>query len=508
MSNQLRTLSIAAPGFAGLNTQDSPIDMPIEFCSIGDNCVIDKFGRVAARKGYNVLTETGAPGTEILSTGFFEDSAGNTTVYSATASAIYKGTDTMTSVYSTSVTDGHWQYINFNEQMIFIQAGHDPLVASSGGSPALLSQTVGTDGASLAGANVGMGAYGRLWLADTTAKKSTLYWSDLLTPATFNSGSAGALNLNDVWPQGQDEITAVAAHNGFLIILGRHSIVIYDGVDGGSPATDLNLVDTVSSVGCVSRDSVVSTGADLLFLSAEGVRSFGRTVQEKSMPQRDISGNVRDDIQLLINTSTTLDEVKAIYSPLDSFYAVLFPAETTAYVFDLRRPLQDGNLRATRWPNCPFTCFTRDWETDTIYVGGASGMGSYSGYTDDGSSYLMSYLTHQNNFGLPLTEKMLKKIRPVIIGTSGSNATIKWGFDFEATTNSQTLPLEQVIRAEYGTAEYNIAEYGAGAKINILNVNAFGSGTKIQVGLDVTINGDAFSIQELTLYATTGRVTW
>ncbi len=503
--SKLETITVSAPGFAGLNTQDSPITMPIEFAEVADNCVIDKFGRIAARKGYNVVTTTGAPVDPIKSIGYFEDADPlNKTIYSATDSAIYSGTSTMTSLYTTGVTAGNWQYLNFNEQMIFIQANHAPLIASGGGTPALLNQTVSVTGDNLTGANVGLAAFGRLWLADTTAQKSRIYWSDLLIPGTFNAGSAGQIDLNDVWPQGQDQITALAAHNGFLVIFGRHSIVVYQGAE--SPA-NMVLADTVSSVGCVARDSVQSTGTDLLFLSAEGVRSFGRTIQEDSMPERDISGTVRDDISVLTQSSD-MAQIKSVYSPKDSFYALLFGGEAVAYVFDVRRPLPNGNLRATRWPICPFTCFTRDWDNDLIFVGGDSGVGTYAGYNDNGNTYQMSYLTHQNNFDLPLTTKMLKKIRPIIIGTSNSNAVLRWGFDFGTATNSRVLSLKQSSNSQYGIDEYGLAEYGTADIINILNVNAFGAGTKIQVGLDVQINGEPFSVQELTLYARMGRTTW
>ena len=60
MAQQLQPLTIAAPGFAGINTQDSPIGLDPSFASIADNCVIDQLGRVGARKGYETVTTNGA----------------------------------------------------------------------------------------------------------------------------------------------------------------------------------------------------------------------------------------------------------------------------------------------------------------------------------------------------------------------------------------------------------------------------------------------------------------
>jgi hypothetical protein len=53
MSKAITTYSISAPGFYGLNTQDSPLDLASGFASIATNCVIDSFGRIGSRKGFS-----------------------------------------------------------------------------------------------------------------------------------------------------------------------------------------------------------------------------------------------------------------------------------------------------------------------------------------------------------------------------------------------------------------------------------------------------------------------
>jgi hypothetical protein len=82
-------------------------------------------------------------------------------------------------------------------------------------------------------------------------------------------GTSGSINIAKVFPDGYDEVTGLAAHNGFLVIFGRHSIVVYQGAE--SPAT-MQLVDTIAGVGCIERDSIQSTGDDLIFLSHIGYR--------------------------------------------------------------------------------------------------------------------------------------------------------------------------------------------------------------------------------------------
>ena len=50
MSQQIQTFSITAPGFYGLNTQDSSLDLASGFALNAINCVIDQYGRIGARK--------------------------------------------------------------------------------------------------------------------------------------------------------------------------------------------------------------------------------------------------------------------------------------------------------------------------------------------------------------------------------------------------------------------------------------------------------------------------
>ncbi len=60
MSQQIQTFSVSAPGFFGLNTQDSPLDLAAGYAAIATNCVIDQYGRIGSRKGWSrVNTSSG-----------------------------------------------------------------------------------------------------------------------------------------------------------------------------------------------------------------------------------------------------------------------------------------------------------------------------------------------------------------------------------------------------------------------------------------------------------------
>ena len=52
MSKQLQSYSLSAPGFFGLNTEDSPLDLGVGFALVATNCILDQYGRIGARKGW------------------------------------------------------------------------------------------------------------------------------------------------------------------------------------------------------------------------------------------------------------------------------------------------------------------------------------------------------------------------------------------------------------------------------------------------------------------------
>ena len=102
MAQQLQNITIAAPGFFGLNTQDSPIGLDPSFASIADNCVIDKSGRIAARKGWDEVSTNGSAvlGTSrgIETVYEYVDKSGDKYVLSAGNNKIFSGTTTLVDV--------------------------------------------------------------------------------------------------------------------------------------------------------------------------------------------------------------------------------------------------------------------------------------------------------------------------------------------------------------------------------------------------------------------------
>ena len=575
MAQQLQNITVQAPGFAGINSQDSPLSLDQSFAATASNCIIDEFGRVGSRKGYTEVSTDSSTATQLGTSKGIEviheyvKRDGTKIIFSAGNNKIFTGTTTLTPVTlpaDYSITENNWKIITFNDDVFFFQRGHEALhydsSAQSGNATLILAED---SSHSAPEANEVIAAYGRLWAADVNGNKHTVYFSDLLIGNKWHGGSSGSLNLTNVFPSGNDEIVALSAHNGFLIIFCKRSIIIYSGAELPSAENVVfSLHDTIEGVGCIERDSVQHTGTDIIFLSEDGVRSFGRTVQEKSMPMRDISNNVRTELTELVKQQT--NPIKSIYSADEAFYLLSLADSQTVYCFDMRGELPDGSNRVTTWAgiNPRSLALLQD---GTIYLGREDGIFQYGGYSDNGNTYEMIYYSNPLNFGNSTNLKFLKKFNITVIGNVASQSTLAWGYDYATAFNKKVFntgsintdtseynagqfgdntttlvapsstgtylgafssaPTTDVTNALYynttdsklyywdGSAwveedtidtAYVASKYTTGVDIQRPAVNTNGSGRTVTIGIESEINGAPYSIQQIDVHALLGRL--
>lgn len=533
----IQPVAITSPGFFGINTQDSGVTLDLSFTLEADNAVIDKSGRMAARRGWEYQTTAG--GTSTLPECMVEfdnyTATGSHTIISGGDEKLYRGEGTMSAmpVYNTNadatitytISDNNWQFkqaefesgTNFSPHMYAVQKGHPTLVyhklpvgGGGGGSHAHTGdfglQRLGDVGNVPSGyatdtftPNVALSAFGRMWMANIVNDPLTIYHSVLLDGSDFSGSGSGQLNLEKVIPGG-DKITALAAHNNFLVIFCEHHIVLYQNADDVS---NISLNDVIVGTGCIARDSVQVIGTDLVFLSDSGLRSLGRTIQEKSAPLRDLSKNVRDNFLSLVAVESK-DEIRSIYYEKEAFYLLTLPASGFTFCFDVRATLPDGSYRVTRWDSIDPSSLavTND---NRLLLGQPNGIAQYKNFTDGGSSYVFSYLSPYLDFGNPAVTKIPKKINVTVIGAINTTLALKWAFDYENSFNNADVQTKEGNIAEYGTAEYNVAEYSASVFIDKLSTQLSGNGTILQVGVNASIDSNPLSLQKIDIYSVLGR---
>ena len=503
MAQPLQSINLVAPGFKGVNTEDSPIAQDPSFADVADNAVIDKRGRIAARKGISVITTTKTElGTDYLHRIHqFYDDAGNEEILSTGNNKILKGTTTLTDITPASYTISadNWKIVNFNDKAYFFQRGYDPLVYDDTNGLRTFTVVNGSATDATLKCNEAVASFGRLWIVDNASDTQTIYWSDLLTGNDFSGGSSGSINVAKAWPDGYDEVVALAAHNNALVIFGQHSILLYEGAT--SPAS-MALADTVSGVGCIDRNSVQSIGTDVLFMSNSGLRSLGRAIQEKALPLSDLSLNVKTEIIEVIDAET--EPVASIYSPENSFYLICFPSQATIYCFDLKGRLENGAYRTTRWTSVGHKSFARD-KDGTLYIGTTDGLGKYDTFLDNASVYRFRYFSPALTFGDPSKTKIVKKIKPTLIGANEETIFVKWAYDFETTFKNYEISVGNQVPAYYGVSEYTVGTFTGGVLTTKPTVNATGSGGVVTIGLEADIDGSQLSIQEINVLALIGK---
>ena len=514
MSQVLQTASVAAPGFAGLNTQDSPLNLDSGFALVATNCIIDQYGRIGARKGWaRVNSSSGNLGANNV--GVIHElvqSDGTLTVLFAGNNKLFKldGSNAVVELTyggggtAPTITASNWSCASLNGITYFFQTGHDPLIYDPAVSTTTYRRVTEKSGyvGTVPSGDIVLSAFGRLWVANTATVKNTVYFSDLLAGHIWSTGTAGSLNVDRVWPSGSDEVQGLAAHNGFLIIFGKRQILVY--ANATTPST-MSLSDTVGGIGCIARDSIQSTGKDVLFLSNSGVRSFARTIIEKSAPLGDLSKNVRSDLMQVVAAETPAN-IKSVYSESEAFYLLTVPSIEEVYCFDTRVQLQDGSFRVTKWDSIEPTALLSRRNGDLL-IGKNGYIGKYSTYQDYTSNYRMMYYTNHADLGNANVTSLLKRLKVVVIGGTNQFVTIKWGFDF--LTNYQSanalIPVQGI--SEYGIGEYGIAEYSEGVALNTLSVSAGGSGKIVQTGYESNINGAPLSIQRIEIQSKDGKIS-
>lgn len=511
MAEQLLTTSIQSPGFQGLNKQDSAVGLDSGFATKAENCVIDKYGRIGARQGWEPAhTVVGSiAGSPVRFLFEFVTIDGTSYTLVGVANKLYKlvGTTLTQLTYggggvAPTISGDNWQAASLNSKAYLYQAGHDPLVfdpAASTTTYKRISEVSGYLGTVQQG-NCVISAFGRIWSAGTAADKSTIQFSDIQNGHILSTGTSGTLDLSSVWPDGEDEVVALAAHNSLLYIFGRRQILSYQDPD--DPYT-MKVRDTITGIGCIARDSVQVAGTDVIFLSDTGVRSLQRTIQEKSAPLRELSINVKDDLIELLQTEE-LTNIKSVYSDSHAFYLLSLPESGITYCFDVRQVLPNGAARTTTWTNINPTALLYTKDRDLL-MGQSGYVGRYGGYQDNGSVYAMSYYTNYFDFGSPTQLKILKKIAVVFIGNAQANPSLKWGFDYGNSYFTRSASIENQDVAYFGVSEFGVGTYSTGVFVQTVKVNVGGAGAVLQLGIEANINGNPLSVQRVDCYVKQGK---
>lgn len=562
MAQAQQNISLQAPSFQGVNTEDSPLSQDVTFAARADNAVIDELGRIGSRKGFRAKVASydfsnitpPAHDDYLISVGALHHSTDLSPVAVIKAEWRTGGTVTATSYHIATLTlsnntltvctepgnvssnlgaasmDG--QFARFGDLVYLFADGFSPLeITPNSATTVVLTDEAGflppqDDTGNLTSGDVQgdvvCAAYGRLWVSGVGGDDETiwyssinnpLYWYDGKAVPTHSQNTGGAINVSEYWPNGSDKIMHIAAHNNMLVVFGRHSILLY-GNPVGDPAAigGIFLQDAVENLGLVSRNAVCSTGSDLLFVDDTGVRSLGRSIQEQSSPLGDMTVNVRTDISGRILDTSDKNTIHMAFWPDEGLAVCAFTSDEMAYVIDVRRPSSSGGARITTWSGVKWgsSVHVEDNQYGGTLMGSTDGLAflSYAGGSDNvNTSFKFSYQSNPLSFGDSVRQKFPKRMDITVSSrTADTSAVATWGFN-DGLSYSKSLDIRAQIPAYWGVAEYGEGEYGEAANtVKRYRVNTKGSGALITMGVDATLTGGSFSLQELNIQTLLGRI--
>ena len=361
--------------------------------------------------------------------------------------------------------------------------------------------------------NIVHSAFGRLWAqkADTGTGQNIVSYCALLDETHWSTG-AGEINVigtASAVSTGFDKLTAISSFDGYLVAFLRDSIVIYDSPE--APGS-LAIEQIIQGIGCIARDSVQQVGDDVYFLSDSGIRSLKQVVfTANRVEMKEVTKIVRRDLVDSMNSPTgNLAKIRTTYNPKEGQYWIKAPGGDI-WVVNNHSLQEEDTLRITKFVDTDWYSFVY-FEGDTFLASNGC-IGKYDGYNDiDTTSSPPSSKTYscvwQSNYADFDTSKLkiLKNVGIQVLGASGQQITLDWDFDQGAQVGSRQLTIPGAGNlAEWGEAEWNIAEWAGSISLDKLRTSASRMGRAVSLGISFASDGNAVSVEQLSLFAKLGR---
>jgi len=503
---RLQGAPLGAIGSSGQNSQTTDIDLPPNFGTEVVNAIIDQSGKLTSRASMIRVTADNAnlTTTEAVERVYRHNKADGTSVMMCAGNGrIFSATATTLTSQSSGHTTDAWQFASLNGQIFAAQVGKTMQVYDDDGASAA---TVVDPAAPIAIHS----AYGRLWALSSDG--FTLEWSDLLDGDDFAAGDSGSLDLDLMHTVVRSPGVAIVSFNRQIIVLCKQQILVLGlatDTDPNNTTTPIYLADSISNVGCIARDSVVQTGDDIMFLSADGVRSLTRSLQEREgpSPMQETSALNKNALVRIIDTEVAAN-ITACWHPGEAWYQLFLPLTKEVWVFDLSSRLDNGVPKTVIWRmgTRPAYCGAY-FSNDLMFYGTTGGLANNDLYdTDD--SYTMTVETGWMSLGDPNSLKHFKKLILSLTGGGGQSATVKWYVDFDLNNvRTRTFTLETAADPdEYNVGEYNIAESSSGLGTAEFGIQLSNSAKFIKLEINLPVSASLVTINNAQLFHQMGRV--
>lgn len=448
----------------GWNARDALTEMKPEDAVYLDNLIPDTLG-VRLRRGVTSHV-TGISGNFIESLLEYNSPGSNPKLFAADPQNIYDVTSSgaVGAAVVTSLGSGRWQSRMFNAgggDYLVIANGVDP-VQNYNGSAWSVPTINNVSSSSLIGVHSHMS---RLWFIERASL--SVWYLDALSVA----GDATEIDLGGVSKKG-----------GQLMAMGSWSRDGGEGLDdvavfvtsGGEihiyAGTDPSSVNTWSRIGTfeapkpIGRRCLVKLGADLCYVSEQGVLSLPKFLAESSAG---------------VNSTAVTDKISGAFRQACRDGGDLFGWEVIEYhkenLLIVNVPIRERatqhqyvvNLRTgawCRWKDIPAGCWAK--KGNDLFCGGNDGIVRQYGaanatYDDDGEPINALGVQAFNDFGTPM-QKHFTMVRPWVSAPTDYVPQVKMLVDFDESLPTFDPAAFEDIGPEWDVAEWDVAEWGSG----------------------------------------------
>jgi hypothetical protein len=497
---------LGAIGSSGQNSQTTDIDLPAEYGTEVVNAIIDQSGRLSSRLSMLRVTDDNADLTTALGVKriYRHNKADGTSILMCAGNGhIFSSDgDSLTSQSSGHSTD-NWQFASLNGQIFAAQVGKTMRVFDDDGDNA-------ADVVDPAAPIAIHSAYGRLWALASDGL--TLEWSDILDGDDFAAGDSGSLDLDKMHTNIRSKGVAIVSFNRMIIVLCQAQIMVF-GLANDTNPNDVNtpifLQDSIPNVGCIARDSVVQTGDDIMFLSADGVRSLSRSLAERQGPSPMMESSALNRNALVRNIATETEaDIAACWHPGESWYQLFLPVTEEVWVFDLSSKINNAGPKTVIWRMGDRPAYCGTWFNDDLMYYGTTGGLARNNLYDTDDAYTLTVITGWLSLGAPDSLKHFKKLILSLTGGGGQVATVKWYVDFDMNNvRTRTFTLETAADPdEYNVGEYNVAEFSTGLGTAEFGIQLSNSAKFIKLEVNLPVSASQVTINNAQLFSQMGRV--
>ena len=402
----------------------------------------------------------------------------------------------------TGVTKIRFEKINFGTPKIVLTDGINPAATYDGSNYIQVTSSFApTD------PKISAEFQNHLFLTGDPAQVSNLHFSAPTAETDFNpANGAGVINVGF-------EIVAIKKFRNVLYIFGTNNIKRLVGEN----SANFRLETVTSNLGCLSTDSVIELGGDLLFLAPDGIRPIGGTNKIGDVNLETVSKNIQSTVNRIILDDDLTDLSSVIIRSKSQFRYLFSTAGTNGLLGGLREYQGKYGFEFGQVAGIQCTCADSGYISQSEFVIHGSTTGKVFqqefGNSFDTANVLSIYKSPFIYFENPEQRKNFYSTATYLKAEGSFNIALAVTYDYDNTDIStpENVNLLNTAPGAFFDSGSNIAVYDTtdiydGNPSPVESANFSGSGKSIAFTYVTDDTNESHSIQGYTTTYSLGDV--